>query len=397
MFIPFFYLMRKRELNPSIDQWMSLLSALDKGMAKADLMSFYRLCRALLLTSEADFDLFDEVFLEYFSPINNEKKSDASLPEELGEWLTPTHIKQDDTFFNAEHMEILKRLEEAILRILKALEGNRPKNSPIGTPCEACFGCGLCQATQKPFLEPGINPAKDVFTLAQERTFRDFREDKILDIRQFSVALRKLRRYSSVHDLPETEFDVERTINKTAANAGLLSPVYSPPRKNMTKLLVLFDSDGSMWQHAEVSSKLFHALDRINHFRDLKFYYFHNCIYDHLYTSPACKVGQWEETNKVMQNHDSDYRVIYIGDASMADTEMYSIGGNVLLERSNRLPGIAWLKRLKLHYPRSVWLNPLMKESWTRLYGGRTIQEVKRIFPMYELTIRGLDSAIQKL
>jgi uncharacterized protein with von Willebrand factor type A (vWA) domain len=116
-----------------------------------------------------------------------------------------------------------------------------------------------------------------------------------------------------------------------------------------------------------------------------------------LYTSPACKNGEWEETEHVLRNFDGDYRVIYIADASMADSELFKVGGNVMLERSNRLPGIAWLKRLKRHYPRSVWLNPLLKTEWTRLYGGRTIQEVRRLFPMYELTVRGLENAVKKL
>jgi uncharacterized protein with von Willebrand factor type A (vWA) domain len=110
-----------------------------------------------------------------------------------------------------------------------------------------------------------------------------------------------------------------------------------------------------------------------------------------------CINGEWEETERVMRNLDGDYRVIFIGDASMANSELFEVGGNSMLERSNRLPGIEWLKRVKRRYIKSVWLNPIGKNEWNRLYGGQTMQAVANIFPMYELTVNGLEEAIKKL
>jgi uncharacterized protein with von Willebrand factor type A (vWA) domain len=332
------------------------------------------------------------------------------------DWLIPEQIPMDDDiFFSPEHMEILQQLEAVILRILEKLNEMSENCEIRRCNCAVCTGCGLCMGV-KLDLTPGLEEDeeyghpkfqedeavtearwKSAIEMAEDRRYRDFREDTVLDIRQFQLAFRRLRQYSSNVDLPPTELDLNETIKTTAEKAGLLSIEYARPRKNTVKLIVLFDSDGSMWQHAEVSNRLFHAANKANHFKDLQFYYFHNCIYDHLYTTPRCINGEWIETEKVMTNLDGNYRVIYIGDAAMADSELFNIGGNTLLERSNRLPGIVWLKRMKKHYSRSVWLNPIHKEEWNRLYGGNTIQEIKRIFPMYELTLKGLEEAVKTL
>jgi uncharacterized protein with von Willebrand factor type A (vWA) domain len=410
MFIKFFYIMRERGLKPSFNRWMTLMEALEKNLADSSLTGFYNLCRCTLLKSEADFDLFDEVFAEFFKDAGSHAKAENNIPDDLLNWIIPDLNAADhDIFFSPEHMEILRKLEEAINRLLKkmdelAVEGRFPGG------CAVCTGCGLCmgkksgsaRADEEISLPPETEDAskqrwKNALELAAERNYRDFREDTILEVRQFQLAFRKLRQYSAGIDVPPTEFDIEKTIAKTADRAGMLNVVYGRPRKNTVKLLVLFDSDGSMWQHAEVSNRLFQAANKTNHFHDLQFYYFHNCIYDHLYTTPMCVNGEWAETEHIMKNLDSNYRVIYIGDASMADSELFSVGGNVMLERSNRAPGILWLKRLKKHYPRSVWLNPLRKTEWNRLYGGRTIQEVGRIFSMYELTVSGLERAVKAL
>jgi uncharacterized protein with von Willebrand factor type A (vWA) domain len=408
MFIPFYYALRSSDIKPSMGQWMALMKAIEMKLAAASLTGFYHLCRHILLTTEADFDRFDEVFFDFFRQIRKQTPYYEEIPAPMMEWLIPAANTVDDAvFFSPEHMEILKRLEEAILRILKSLEAAVQAGETIGN-CAVCTGCGLCTRYQKELPETEIRSAfwsrketeerfKSALDLAEERHFRDFREDTLLDIRQFQLAFRKLRQYSANLDVPETELDLDKTIENTARNAGSLRITYRRPRKNTLKLLVLFDSDGSMWQHAEVSNRLFQAANKANHFKELTFYYFHNCIYDHLYTDPRCKNGEWESTDHILHNLDQDTRVIIIGDASMADSELFSIGGNVLLERSNKSPGIYWLNKLRRLYPKSVWLNPIRSANWNRLYGGRTIQAVKRIFPMYELTVKGLEDAVKKL
>ena len=167
--------------------------------------------------------------------------------------------------------------------------------------------------------------------MAGERNFKDFRQDTILDIRQFQMAFRKLRQYSSRVDGEKTELDIDKTIDETCENAGMLKLVYDRPRKNTVKLLLLIDSDGSMLPYSRLCNRLFQAVSRSNHFKDLKIYYFHNCIYDHLYTTPYCKKEDWVETNWVLNTLDSEYKVIFVGDAAMAPSELYRKGGNAII------------------------------------------------------------------
>ena len=386
------------------------MEALTKDMAESSMTSFYNLCRAILITSEADFDKFDEVFIEYFEGISTRGKTldEMDMPEQMNEdvsnWLYPDGV-DPDLFYSEEHMEIMNRLLECIERIMQKL---RDQQGEFVGNCEVCTGCGLCARGlgEKGFDGVGgkgvsLDEKKkfddNALSLAKERRFRDFREDSVLDVRQYHVAFRKLRQYSNRIQSSELELDIDDTINKTSKNAGLLHIVFRKPRKNTIKLIVLFDSDGSMNHYSELSSRIFQAVNREHHFKDLVFYYFHNCIYDRLYLSPECIDGDWIDTEHVMRTHDAEYRVIYIADASMADSELYDVGGNVLLERSNRLPGIEWLQRLRRRYNKSVCLNPIPATEWTRLYGGKTIQAISKVFPMYELTVSGLEKAIKKL
>jgi len=142
---------------------------------------------------------------------------------------------------------------------------------------------------------------------------------------------------------------------------------------------------------------VFQAVSRSTHFRDLKVYYFHNCIYDKLYTTPKCRRGDWIDTEWVLSNLDSEYKVIFVGDAAMAPHELFTKGGNVEIGLYNREPGIDWLRKFKRRYKKLVWLNPIREEKWPYAYGNSTIMSVKEEFPMYELTIYGLESAIKKL
>ena len=177
----------------------------------------------------------------------------------------------------------------------------------------------------------------------------------------------------------------------------MLHIVYEKPRKNTVKLLLLIDSDGSMLPYSRLCNRLFQAVSKSNHFKDLKVYYFHNCIYDNLYNTPYCKRGDWVETNWVLGNLDSEYKVIFVGDAAMAPSELYRKGGNAIIGLGNEELGIDWLKKFKRRYKKQIWLNPIDKESWNYTYGYRTIQAIGEVFPMYELTLDGLEAGIKKL
>ena len=394
MFITFFYLLRGKGLKVSLNEWLSLIEALDKGLCNASLMNFYHLCRIILVKSEADYDKFDMAFAEYFQGI----KTPEDIPEEFWKWLNDD-IKIRDINdknmlddFVLELAELQKRFKE---RIEEQKEKHDGGNYWIGTGGTSTMGYNGYH--ERGIRVGGEGRHKTAVQIAGERNFRDFRQDNILDIRQFQMAFRKLRQFSSRIDGAKTELDIEATIDETCDNAGNLKLVWERPRKNTVKLLLLFDSDGSMMPYSRLCSQLFQAVNKSNHFKDLKVYYFHNCIYEHLYTDPHCRRGQWVDTEWVLSNLSSEYKVIFVGDGTMAPSELMSKGGNCYIGLYNEIPGIDWLKRFKNKYPKHVWLNPIYEEEWENTYGSKTIMKLGELFPMFELTLDGLEAGIKKL
>lgn len=394
MFLEFFYLLRARGLDVSINEWMTLVEALDKGLAKASLTGFYHLCRSILIKTESDYDKFDQVFAEYFKGI----ETPEDLPEEFWKWLEEGDIERalddlgDKELFAKELDELLRMFEE---RIKEQKERHDGGNYWIGTGGTSTMGRG------------GYNPAgirvggrsrhKTALQVAGERNFKDFREDTILDIRSFQMAFRKLRQYSSRVDGQERVLDVDKTVDETCDNGGLLSLAYEKPRKNTVKVLLLIDSEGSMLPYSRLCNRLFQAVSRSNHFKDLKIYYFHNAIYDQLYTTPHCKLRDSVETTWVFNRLDADYKVIFVGDAAMAPSELYRPGGNAIIGLFNRETGMEWFQKFKKRFKKQIWLNPIEKSSWEYIYGSRTIHDIGEVFPMFELTLDGLEKGIKKL
>ncbi|MDD6979195.1 MAG: VWA domain-containing protein [Firmicutes bacterium] len=394
MFLEFFYLLRARGLDVSINEWMTLVEALDKGLAKASLTGFYHLCRSILIKTESDYDKFDQVFAEYFKGV----ETPEDLPEEFWKWLEEGDIERalddlgDKELFAKELDELLRMFEE---RIKEQKERHDGGNYWIGTGGTSTMGRG------------GYNPAgirvggrsrhKTALQVAGERNFKDFREDTILDIRSFQMAFRKLRQYSSRVDGQERVLDVDKTVDETCDNGGLLSLAYEKPRKNTVKVLLLIDSEGSMLPYSRLCNRLFQAVSRSNHFKDLKIYYFHNAIYDQLYTTPHCKLRDSVETTWVFNRLDSDYKVIFVGDAAMAPSELYRPGGNAIIGLFNRETGMEWFQKFKKRFKKQIWLNPIEKSSWEYTYGSRTIHDIGEVFPMFELTLDGLEKGIKKL
>lgn len=158
---------------------------------------------------------------------------------------------------------------------------------------------------------------QSAFAVMGEHRYKDFRDDRIIDNRQFQQALRRLRQYSSRRDLPRTQLDLNGTISKTCRNGGFLQIVMEPPRKNAVKLLLLMDSGGTMLPYSSLMNELFQAVSRSNHFKETRFYYFHNCIYGKLYNTPACDYGDWIETEWLFHNLKGDTKVVIVGDAAM--------------------------------------------------------------------------------
>lgn len=393
MFIDFFYLLRERDVHVYLDEWLCLIDALNKGLANNSLMEFYYLCRNILVKTESDYDKFDMAFAEYFQGV----EAIFELPEELIQWLSEGELERDlgdrpDWAAEYGFDELMEMFKD---RLKEQHEKHDGGNYWIGTGGTSPMGHG------------GYNPAgirvggssrhRSAVQVAGERNFRDFRQDDSLDNRQFQVALRKLRQFSTRVDCERTELDVDGTIDATCGNGGLLQLVYEKPRKNTVKLLLLLDSGGSMSVHSQLVNQLFSALHQATHLKDLKSYYFHNCVYDQLFTTPACRRGDWVDTDWVFGNLDSEYKVIFVGDAAMSPYELLAAGGNQDWYSYNEEAGIIWLRKFLQHYKKCIWLNPMKKERWEWAYGRKTISMVREVFPMFELTVDGLDKGIRSL
>ncbi|MGE5381755.1 MAG: vWA domain-containing protein [Methylocystaceae bacterium] len=394
MFTDFFYLMRIMGLKVSLNEWMSLIDALDQGLCGASLTEFYHLCRAILVKTEADYDKFDMAFAQYFYGI----ETPEGLPEQIWEWLDkelPLREFDKELFKNQRQLELeeLKKMLEE--RLKEQTEEHHGGNYWVGTGGTSPFG-------HSGYHPGGIRIGGESRNLsavkvAEERRFRDFRTDETLDIRQFQMAFRKLRQFSSRIEGAKTELDLDETVKETCDNAGFLKLVWDRPRTNTLKVLLLMDSGGSMRPYSRICSQLFQAAHNSNHFKDLKTYYFHNCFYDYLYEDPACLTSRSADTQFVMNNLDPEYRVIIVGDASMGSYELTQPGGCIEYGVYNEKPGLWWLRSLSNRYSHVVWLNPIPQRHWDYTDGWWSINKIKEIFPMYELTVEGLDASIKKL
>ncbi len=394
MFIAFFYLLRSHGLEVTPDDWMTLLEGLSRGLHQSSLTGFYRLCRALLVKSEADFDRFDQVFLEFFRdvPWNGE------LPEELLNWLnrpsedlvrTLEELKRAG--FSEENAEELLRLLEERLR--EQTEEHNGGSYWVGTQGRSPFGNSGWRPGGIRIGDQGRH--RTAMMVAGERRFRDFRKDNTLDTRQFQTAFRLLRQLSSQADQREEVLDVDGTIRDTCGSGGLLKLRKTHPRKNAVKVLLLMDSGGSMDYYAGLCSRLFQAAQKSNHFKELHTYYFHNCVYSELYTGPALRYQEEVSTEWVLSNFDGGYKVLVVGDAAMSPYELREKHYD-WEKRAYGPSGLEWLERMKRQYPYLVWLNPEPMPERPD-YWGQTHWQLGHMFPMYDLTAEGLERAMKRL
>ena len=330
MFTQFFYTCKAKGLNVSLGEWLTLHEALDKGLAGGSLTQFYYLARMILVKSETEFDKFDQAFEECFKGIQTENEITAQMLR----WLDKSdmeelaHEEARKALNEGEDLQIDKQdVEEKFKQRLRDQDSEHNGGSFwIGTMGKTSFG--NMGGNVGGVRVGGKTGYQSAFAVVGARKYRDFRDDRMLDNRQFQLAFRRLRQFSTKLDVPKTELDIPGTVDKTCNNGGCLQIVMEKPRKNSVKLLLLFDSGGTMIPFSSLMNELFQAVNKSNHFKDVKCYYFHNCIYSKLYKTPECENGDWVDTEWVFRNLDSDYKVIIVGDAAMAPEELYSDTGN---------------------------------------------------------------------
>ena len=361
------------------------MEALSKGCV-SNLNDFYYLARAILVKSETHFDQYDIAFQQYFRGI----APPLELTEELLSWLTnPKNRTQltPEQIAAMTKMDLKQLLEEFEKRLKEQKERHDGGSYWIGT------------GGTSPFGNSGYNPqgirvggqggSRGAVRIAEARYFRNYRSDVTLDTRQIKMALKQLRQFNRIG--PEDELDLSKTIDATFKNAGELELKWKRPRKNTIKLLLIMDAGGSMEPYADLCSQLFSAANSLSHFRSFKFYYFHNCPYDVLYPDIQQRNGiPVEDILKILE---PDYKVIFVGDACMAGSELFDRYGDIYFHGYQKMAGIDRLRQFRNHFTHCVWLNPEPFSASSYI----TVQHIARLFPMYDLTLDGLNTAIKKL
>jgi uncharacterized protein with von Willebrand factor type A (vWA) domain len=385
MFTSFFYTLRERKVPVSITEWMTLMEALSRGYISS-LNDFYYLARAILVKSEAYFDHYDVAFQEYFKGI----KGPPQISEEILNWLKdPLNrlLQTEEERALLDSMDLDELLEELEKRLREQTEQHDGGDYWIGRAGTSPFG----HSGQHPsgFRIGGGGGGRSAIQIAEQRQFRNYRHDVTLDIRQIEVALKGLRQFKRTG--PEDELDLDKTIDATAKNAGDIEMIWRRSRKNKVKLLLLMDVGGSMDPFAHLCSLLFSAAHRSTHFKDFQYFYFHNCIYDYVYKEIERREAI--TIDHLLQNTEPDYKLILVGDAWMAPSELNSVYGAIYYYERNHKPGIVRLKQIADHFSHCVWLNPESTTYWNE----PTVMMVRKIFPMFELTIEGMQQAVKKL
>ncbi len=386
MFTDFFFLLRDKGVPVTITEWLTLMEALSKGAVTPDINHFYYIARSILIKNEAYYDHFDEAFLEYFAEV----KAPEKIKDEVWEWLKNPANKIEipkELIEEFKQMDLEELRKEFERRLKEQKERHDGGNKWIGTGGTSPFG----HSGYHPggIRVGGESMHRSASQVAAERRFRNYRHDIVLDTRQIKVALRKIRQFARIG--PKDELNLDKTIEKTCKNAGELELVWERRRKNNVKLLLLMDVGGSMDPYAHLVNRLFSAAHSSTHFKEFKYYYFHNCIYEYLFVDMERK--ETIPTPYLFQNYGKEFRLIIVGDAAMHPWELLVPGGAIDYYHHNEEAGIEWLKRIREHFPYSVWLNPEPEIYWT----SETTRIIRRIFPMYELTVEGIEESTKKL
>jgi uncharacterized protein with von Willebrand factor type A (vWA) domain len=386
MFLPFIYELRARKVPVGTQEAIALAQALKEGLHESSMEGFYFVARSLLIHDEKHLDAFDQAFGKYFEGL---EPVATELHAQLLEWLKEARKRAAD--LTPEEKALLETFDRETLeklfqeRLKEQKERHDGGNKWIGTGGTSPFGHSG-RAAREGIRVGGEGGSRSAVRVASERHFREYRDDLVLDVRQLGLALRKLRLFAREgHD---TELDLDETIEETARNLGELEVVLRPPRKSNTRVILMMDVGGSMDPYAELVSRLFTAAKKATHFKELRTYYFHNCIYGRVYQKANFREAL--PLSQLFSETDRRYKLIIVGDALMAPWELMSRSG---WADDHDWEGATWLMKLAEHYPSAAWLNPEPTNSWWQT----TIEVVRRVFPMYPLTLEGLGEAVGSL
>ena len=390
MLVDFFFGLRRYHIPVAINEYLTLLEALERRVAMLSVDNFYYLARAALVKDERHFDRFDQCFGTYFKGM--EELFDALHGEIPEEWLrrqAELQLSEEDKAL-IEAMGGFEKLMEELKKRLEEQKGrHQGGNKWIGT------------AGKSPFGAYGYNPEgvrigqhesrhRRAVKVWDRREFKNFDDTVQLGTRNLKVALRKLRRFA--REGAEDELDLDDTVRSTARNGGLLDIKMVPERHNAVKVLLFLDVGGSMDDHVRVCEELFSAAG--GEFKHLEYFYFHNFIYETMWKDNQRRHSVRIPTMDVLHKYNPEHKVIFVGDASMSPYEIAYPGGSV--EHWNEEAGAAWMGRVLDAWPYAIWLNPKPENVWGYT---QSIEMTREIMGnrMYPLTVEGLEKGMREL
>jgi uncharacterized protein len=395
MLLDFFYTLRNAKLPVSVKEYLTLIEALQKGVVGpqasafgCSIDDFYFLSRTALIKDEKHYDKFDRAFAAYFKGIETVVDFNKEIPEEwlrknMERFLSPEELAQIQKMGWDELMETLKK------RLEEQKERHEGGNKWIGTGGTSPFGA-YGHNPQGIRIGQDKSRNRSAVKVWDQRAYRDYDDSQELGTRNIKVALRRLRKFARQGN--ELELDLDDTIRSTAANAGYLDIKMVPERHNNVKVLLLMDVGGTMDDHIARVEELFSAAKA--EFKHLEFYYFHNCVYDFVWKNNRRRFAEKFDTYDIMRKYNKDYKLIFVGDATMSPFEILQPGGSV--EYNNEEAGAEWLQRLTNAFPQYAWINPEPPGMWQYRQSISIIQQMMHN-RMYPLTLKGLEEAMRQL
>ena len=387
MLIDFFFTLKDAKIPVSIKEFLVLLEAMQKNVIAPSLDDFYYLSRTTLVKDEAHFDKFDKAFGLYFRGIDAIFDKYPEIPLEwlqkrMERELTPEQKAAIEKF---GYDKLMDRLKELLKEQKERHEGG---NKWIGTGGTSPFGNG--GENPEGIRIGGEGGNRTAVKVWEARSYRDYDDERELGTRNIKVALRRLRRFA--RDGAAEEFALDDTIRATAHNAGYLEIKMQPERKNNIKVLMLLDVGGTMDDHIARTEELFSAAK--TEFKNMEFFYFHNCIYDYLWKNNRRRHAEKFPTWDILRKYPPDTKVIFVGDATMSPYEILQPGGSV--EYNNDEAGAEWLQRFTNTFPKFIWLNPEPEGLWQYRQSIAIIKQImnNRMFPV---TIEGLERGMRML
>ncbi|MBV1914330.1 MAG: VWA domain-containing protein [Pseudomonadales bacterium] len=390
MLIDFFMTLKRAKVPVSMRELMDLIVAMKKGLVFANIDQFYILSRAIMVKDEIHYDKFDVAFGVFFRGLDSlEGIMEALIPDD---WIRKAFAESlsDEEKAAIESMGGLEKLiEEFKKRLEEQDERHEGGNKWIGTGGTSPFGNGG-------FNPEGIRVGGDgnenfrAVKVWEQRDFKDLDDNVEIGTREIKMALRKLRKFArtGAHE----ELDIDDTIASTARNAGMLDIKMVPERHNSVKVLIFFDVGGSMDPHVKVCEELFSAVR--SEFKHLEYFYFHNFIYESMWKDNYRRNNERIATWDILHKYAADYKIIFVGDASMAPYEVANVGGSI--EHDNEESGAAWMQRFAEVYDKIIWLNPQTEDTWEYSTSISMVQHLVED-KMFPLTLRGLDEGITYL